>query len=41
MLVGHLDVGVWIYNTYDNNFAIENDLANYSKESCWFIIGSD
>ena len=30
-----LKVVVWIYYTFDNNFEIENDFANYLKESCW------
>ena len=29
---------VWIYNTYDSNFGIENDFTNYLKETCWYYL---
>ena len=30
-----LEIVVWIYDTFDNNFVIKNDLTTYLKESCW------
>ena len=26
---------VWIHDTFDNNFGIENDFDKYLKGSCW------
>ena len=26
---------VWIDDTFDHNFSIENDFTKYLKESCW------
>ena len=28
------EIVVWIYDTFDNNFGIENDFAKYLKENC-------
>ena len=28
------EIVVWIYDTFDNNFSIENDFTKYFKTSC-------
>ena len=29
-----LEIVVWIYDTFDNNFGIDNDFTKYLNESC-------
>ena len=33
-----LEIVVWIYNTFDNNFLILNDFTKNLKESCWYYL---
>ena len=28
------EIAVWIFDTFDNNFGIENDFTKYLKERC-------
>ena len=28
---------VWNYDTFDNNFDIDNDVTKYLKGGCWFM----
>ena len=35
MLKSSSRIVVWILHTFDNNFGIENDFAEYLMESCW------
>ena len=30
-----MEIVVWIYDTFDDNFEIENDLEKYMKEYSW------
>ena len=30
-----LEIVVWIYDTFDNNFGIQNDFTKDLMESCW------
>ena len=29
-----IEVGIWIFDTFDNNFRIKNDFEKYLKEYC-------
>ena len=33
--INPLEIVIWIYGIFENNFAIENDFTRYLKESCW------
>ena len=30
-----MDIVVWVYSTFDDNFGFENAFAKYLSESCW------